>query len=408
MGETDPDTAPSAVHPDEGAAGQGRGRPRSHGPGQPQGGRRDRAPDRRRRRGRWWTVLRVLILAAAAYALLPRLAGLRETTDTLVRLRWWLPGLAVALETASLACYGELVRSVLAIDGATPPRRTVQRAVLVGTSLGKLLPGGTLAALSAEVRILQQASVDPAVATAASLTSGAISSLVLVVLSPIAAAVAVAGGHAGGAALGILGVSAGTAVLAVLAWTGVRNPSLGGRLGALVRRLGRHGPRSVRSRIEDVAAGLERAVGAFRAAARDGHGMARAACFAAGNWLFDFAVLAVIALAGTRGSPLSGLALAYVVGQLTAAIPITPGGVGVVETTMTAALVAQGMTAGQAAAVVLTWRLISHWLPIVVGLIVYLAGRIGSGPRSAERGAPTRESSSGSAERSRPGSAPPG
>lgn len=353
-------------------------------------------------------MLRVLILAAAAYTLLPRLAGLRETTETLLRLRWWLPGLAVALETASLACYGELVRSVLAIDGATAPRRLVQRAVLVGTALGKLLPGGTLAALSAEVQILQQASVDPAVATAASLTSGVISSLVLVVLLPIAAAVALAGGQAGGAALGILGVSAGTAVLAVLAWTGVRNPSLGGRVGALVRRLGRRGPPAVRSRIETVAAGLERAAGALRTAARDGHGMTRAACFAACNWLFDFAVLAVIALAGTRGSPLAGLALAYVVGQLTAAIPITPGGVGLVETTMTATLVAQAMTAGQAAAVVLAWRLISHWLPIVVGLIVYLATRTRSGPPSAEPGAPTQGSSSGSAERSPPASAHPG
>jgi uncharacterized protein (TIRG00374 family) len=335
-------------------------------------------------------VLRILILAAAAYALLPRLAGLRETTETVVRLRWWLPGLAVALEAASLACYGELVRSVLAIDGATPPRGPVQRAVLVGTSLGKLLPGGTLAALPAEVRILQQASVDPAVTTAASLTSGVVSSLLLVVLLPIAAALALAGGQRGGAALGILGVSAGTAVLAVLAWIGVRNASLGGRVGALVRRLGRRGPRAMRPRIEKMAAGLERAAAALRTAARDGHGMTRAACFAAGHWLFDFAVLTAIALAGTRGSPLAGLALAYVVGQLAAGLPITPGGVGVVETTMTGALVAQGMTAGPAAAVVLAWRLISHWLPIVVGLIVYLAAGKGSGSHPAEPGAPTR------------------
>jgi hypothetical protein len=353
-------------------------------------------------------VLRVLILGAAAYTLLPRLVGLRETTDTLVHLRWWLPGLAIALESASRACYAELVRSVLAIDGATPPRRTVQRAVLVGTSLGKLLPGGTLAALSAEVRLLKQASVDPAVATAASLTSGVISSLLLVVLLPIAAAVSLAGGQGGGAALGILGVSAGTAVLAVLAWIGVRNPSLGSRVGTLVRRLGRRWPSAVRSRLDMVASGLERAAEALRATARDGHGMSRAACFAAGYWLFDFAVLAVVALAITRGSPLAGLGLAYVVGQLAAAIPITPGGVGFVETAMTAALVAGGMTAGQAAAVVLAWRLISHWLPIVVGLIAYLPAGAGSDPRPAEPGAPTRRTSSGSAEPSRPGSADPG
>jgi hypothetical protein len=82
--------------------------------------------------------------------------------------------------------------------------------------------------------------------------------------------------------------------------------------------------------------------------------------------------------------------LAYVIGRLAAAVPITAGGVRVVETTMTAALVTQGMTAGPAAAVVLAWRLISHWLPMVVGLIVYLAAGTGSGSQPAEPGAPTR------------------
>jgi hypothetical protein len=62
----------------------------------------------------------------------------------------------------------------------------------------------------------------------------------------------------------------------------------------------------------------------------------------------------------------------------------------VIEATMTAALFTQGMTAGPAAAVVLACRLISHWLPIVVGLIVYLAAGTGSGPQPAEPGAPTR------------------
>jgi uncharacterized protein (TIRG00374 family) len=65
------------------------------------------------------------------------------------------------------------------------------------------------------------------------------------------------------------------------------------------------------------------------------------------------------------------MALAYIVGQLAAAVPLTPGGVGVVEATTTGALAAQGVPAGQAAAVVLAWRLVSHWLPIVAGLVVY-------------------------------------
>ena len=56
------------------------------------------------------------------------------------------------------------------------------------------------------------------------------------------------------------------------------------------------------------------------------------------------------------------------IGQMAAAVPLTPGGVGVVETTMTAALVAQGIPATTAAVTVLGWRLVSHWLPLAVGL----------------------------------------
>lgn len=60
--------------------------------------------------------------------------------------------------------------------------------------------------------------------------------------------------------------------------------------------------------------------------------------------------------------------LACVVAQLAAAIPLTPGGVGVVETAMIGVLVASGAPAAAATATVLGWRLVSHWLPIVVGL----------------------------------------
>ncbi|HET6951393.1 MAG TPA: lysylphosphatidylglycerol synthase transmembrane domain-containing protein [Acidimicrobiales bacterium] len=329
--------------------------------------------------------MQALVLAVAVYVLLPRVAGLRETTDTLVRLRWWLPGVAIALEAGSLACYAELIRTVLATEGASPPRRVVQQAVLAGRALGKVLPGGTLAALPGQVRVLRRGAVDPAVAAAAGLASGVLSSLLLVALLPLAAAVGLLSRQSGAVALGVAGIAIGTAVLVVLAWIGVRDPDLGRRLGTLVRRLGRGHWLRARLHTDEMATGVERAAAALRVAAQDRRGMARAAGFAAGSWLLDFTVIAVIALAATRGSPLAGLPLAYVVGQLAATVPITPGGVGVVETTMTAALVAQGSPAGQAAAVVLTWRLVSHWLPIVTGLVAYLANAVAGPGRHPRR-----------------------
>jgi len=325
--------------------------------------------------------LRVLVMALAVNLLLPRLAGLRETVDTIVRLGWWLPPLVIVLETASLACYAEVVRSVLATEGVACTRGLARLAVLVSAAWGKILPGGTIAALPAAARICQRGCVDRAVATAAFVASGAVSSLVLAALLPVAAAFALLARQGGAVALGVVGVAAGTMVLSALAWTGLRDPDLGPRLGGFLRRLGRGRRARMWLHIDEVAAGVERAAVALHEVVRSARGVGRAAALAAASWLFDFAVMAGIALAGTRGAPLAGLGLAYVVGQLTAAVPLTPGGLGVVEAAMTAALAAQGVPAGQAAAVVIAWRLVSHWLPITVGLATDLIVRSSDGRR---------------------------
>lgn len=97
--------------------------------------------------------------------------------------------------------------------------------------------------------------------------------------------------------------------------------------------------------------------------------MLRTACgWAAANWLLDVAVLVVLAVTVGQGVPLSAILISYVVAQLAAAVPLTPGGVGIVETAMVGVLVASGAPGAAATATVLGWRLISHWLPIPVGL----------------------------------------
>lgn len=322
------------------------------------------------------TALWILILASAVYALLPRVAGLRDTLNTVVRLSWWLVPVLAGLEAASLALYAELVRAMLGMEGAAPPRRIVRVAVLAGAALGKVLPGGTLAAMPASVALLRRGRVEPAVSATALLASGVVASLLLVVLLPLASAAALVVGQGGAVALGVGGVAVAVAALSGLAWVGVRDPELGSRVGGWLRRVPRSAGLRRRLHLDDVADGVERAAAALHSVAHDPPGMAKAAGLAAASWLCDFAVIASLAVAGTRGAPLGGVALAYLVGQLAAAVPITPGGVGVVEAAMIGALAAQGVPAGQAAAVVLAWRLFSHWLPIVVGLAVYAGVRL--------------------------------
>jgi hypothetical protein len=63
----------------------------------------------------------------------------------------------------------------------------------------------------------------------------------------------------------------------------------------------------------------------------------------------------------------------------TAAIPLTPGGLGVVEATLTALLVGFGVPRGEALVGVVAYRVANFWLPIPAGAAAYLALKVTGG-----------------------------
>jgi uncharacterized protein (TIRG00374 family) len=85
------------------------------------------------------------------------------------------------------------------------------------------------------------------------------------------------------------------------------------------------------------------------------------------NWLGDMACLTLAFMAVGAGVPWRGLLLAYGAGQLAAVLPFTPGGLGVVEGSLTVALVTFGGAKTSTVAAVLLYRLISFWLVVVTG-----------------------------------------
>jgi uncharacterized protein (TIRG00374 family) len=89
--------------------------------------------------------------------------------------------------------------------------------------------------------------------------------------------------------------------------------------------------------------------------------------WAEANWVADCACLAMAFLAVGSGVPWAGLLLAYGAGQLAANLPITPGGLGVVEGSLAIALVAYGENQVSAVAAVFLYRLLSFWVMLVIG-----------------------------------------
>ncbi len=99
------------------------------------------------------------------------------------------------------------------------------------------------------------------------------------------------------------------------------------------------------------------------------------------NWLLDCACFAMMFRAMGAPVPWKGLLLAYGAGQLAASLPITPGGLGVVEGSITVALVAFGGPEASTAYAVLLYRVISFWMILVIGwlLIGQLAWQVRRG-----------------------------
>ena len=120
---------------------------------------------------------------------------------------------------------------------------------------------------------------------------------------------------------------------------------------------------------------------------------------AAGRWLFDWlTLLTALAAVGQHPRPTLVL-LAFCAAQLLAQVPITPGGLGVVEAGLTGFLVVIGVPASAAAVATLAYRLVSYWLALPAGGVAYVVHRrkvaAGKRERAADgaRVTPTRRSS---------------
>jgi len=97
-------------------------------------------------------------------------------------------------------------------------------------------------------------------------------------------------------------------------------------------------------------------------------------------WLTDIAVLALAFVALHTTPPWTGLLLAYCAGQIAACMPVTPGGIGVMEGSITLALVAFGGSQTITLAAVMLYRLIAYWGCIPAGGLAWLALRATAPP----------------------------
>jgi uncharacterized protein (TIRG00374 family) len=145
------------------------------------------------------------------------------------------------------------------------------------------------------------------------------------------------------------------------------------RAAKIVRAIARRIPFIDEDAVDRV---VHRFAGRLRALGHDRALLWRAIAWASANWLLDAASLWLFIAAFGHRTDVVGLLVSYGLAQVLAAIPLTPGGLGVVEATLTATLVGFGVPKGTAVLGVIAWRLFEFWIPIPVGGLAYLSFRL--------------------------------
>lgn len=313
----------------------------------------------------------VLIAAVVVeYLVLPQIAGARKAVHLLGQVEpgWLVAG--VVLEVAAIASYARLTGTLLPSD-SRPPYSVLLRITLSTLGLSHVVPGGAAVGSSLGYRLLTNQGVRGTDAAFALATEGIGSAVVLNVLLWVGLVVSIpARGFDplyGTAALvgALLLAAVGAAV--VLLTKGEE------RLAKIVCRWADRLPFLEG---EGVADALRRVASRLRAMAADRRLLARAVAWATLNWLLDAASLWVFLAAFGHRMSIDGLVISFGLANVLAAIPITPGGLGVIETVLAATLVGFGAERGVALLGVVTYRLLNFWMPIPLGAASYLSLRV--------------------------------
>jgi putative heme transporter len=339
--------------------------------------------------GRWvrWRQLVVIVVGLAAVALAVRVLfdgsdELFSAADTLTSVSMGWVVVAILAEVLSYLMRGAATAVVLRQGGGGLGPFTLGAAVLAGDAASYCLPFGFAASGIVMFGVLRRRGVSAAVAgwvfaVCTVFYVGAVAVLTLIAVQIPGSNDPIPGLQTASIALLVALVLIG-AGYAVLRRAAVRACIFGPRKGtrAAVAEFARRSSRWLRHNLWQVDSPLGRASRSWARQLRTirltpASGIAVFA-FMLLCWAADVIVLVLAFLALHTTPPWTGLLLAYCAGQIAASMPVTPGGIGVVEGSITLALVAFGGAQTITLAAVLLYRLITYWSCIPSGGLAWL------------------------------------
>ena len=295
------------------------------------------------------TLIMIATLTGAFYILLPQLANVDESIRALRSANWlWLAG---ALVMSALTYVFSAV-GLLGGVGTRLPFATTVEASVASSFVNRVTPAN-VGGMALNIRYMQKAGVPPAEAATGmglNVIAGGIVHLGLLVGFFAWA------GQSSSTSFSVPGGSKLLVVIAVLlAVAGV----------VIATRRGRH---LVRSR---VGPALRRSLAGVVSLARSPARLALLFGGSVGVTLAYIAALACAMSAFDSGTSFAQIGAVYLGASLIAAAAPTPGGLGAIEAALVAGLTGVGVDPAIAVAGVLSYRLVTYWVPILPGWLSF-------------------------------------
>lgn len=314
----------------------------------------------------------VIVTAAVGYFfVLPLVPGFREAVSDLNPIDPRLLAAGFGLQALSLMCYSLLTRAALVEHGDEIGLLRLFRVQLSTKALGNIVPGGSAASTALGYRLLTMCGIPKPDAAFALATAGIGSAVVLNFILWFGLIVSIP-------ARGVNPIYGTAAIVGVLLMAFAAFLILGlidgqGRSERVVRAIAR------RLRFDDdhAAEVLSHLGGRIEWLVSERNLLRRVVLWATLNWLLDMASLWIFIRAFGANLDLDALIVAYGIANVLSVIPITPGGLGIVEGVYIPTLVGFGLSQSTATIGVLSYRVAQYWMPILVGWISYLSLQFG-------------------------------
>ena len=320
-------------------------------------------------RSYWFRLaLPLVTLAAVVVLVVVQRERLLRALETLVAVRWEWLAVAIALELLSMGALARQQSRLLRAGGGQAPLSSVMATTYAGNTISVGLPvAGPAAGTLYTFRRYKELGNEPALVSWVLAVSGVFSTASFALC--IAVGCVLVGTWAGilGAVLALVVAVVPAVVFSIAIRNAPARDWLIGVLCSAARWAAARVRRLDAAQLQTAAAGFLRQLGRQRLGARES---GAAAGWSLVNWLADAACLGLAIHAVGANVPWQGLLLAWAAGAGAATLGLTPGGVGVVETALIAALVGVTVPLTDAVPAVLVYRSISLWLVFGIGAVL--------------------------------------